>query len=190
MSDWPLTLRLTQGDVIIPGPGRYALIVNEYVDDLEVVTDDVLAAAYRTLGNNAVGWMPEEGGLLSNLPAWENILLSTQWHAPAALPALEARVRGWCEQLGYDTSALTALFSRQPSFLSEDDRRMMGWLRQMLCRPRLLLLRSGSLPAGRSGALLQSMVDGELASTAFLCVDEQAPPNYQPLTPAQRGATP
>lgn len=187
---WPLTLELSSGVLSLPGPGRYALVVGEYDDDLDLVTDDVLTAAFSMLGDDAVGWMPEEGGLLGNLPAWENILLSTQWHAPAAMSSLEARVHGWCEQLGYDTGALRTLFSRQPAFLSEDDRRMMGWLRQMLCRPRLLVLRAGAVPSGRGGANLQSLLDTELASAAFLVVDERAPAGFQPVTLGLKGANP
>lgn len=189
MSDWPLEIPLEQGSLYMPRPGKYALLVSEYDEDLEVVTDQVLAAAYHVLGNDAVGWLPEDGGLLGNLPAWENILLSTQWHAPAALPALEKRVHGWCGHLGYDTTALAVLFSRQPSFLSDDDRRMMGWLRQLLARPQIVVLRAGALPSGRSGAALQALIDEEMGGAALLVVDEQAPPGFEILKPGQHGAS-
>lgn len=190
MKQWPVELKLEQGVVSIPGPGRFAYVVNEYVDDLEVVTDEVLAAAYNVLGVNAVGWVPEDGGLLGNLPAWENILLATQWHTPAALPALESRVRGWCTDLGYDGGALAVLFSRQPALLSEEDRLLMGWLRQMMSRPQVVVLRADAIPRGRLSTTLLKLIDQELATSALLVVDERAPDGYRPITPAPLGISP
>jgi ABC-type proline/glycine betaine transport system ATPase subunit len=187
MKPWPLEIAVPQGVYHLPGPGHFAVLVNEYVDDLEVVTDEVLAAAYRALDINSVGWVPEDGGLLGNLPAWENILLATQWHAPAALTSLETRVREWCKELGYDGGALSVLFSRQPALLSEEDRLLMGWLRQMMSRPQVVVMRADAIPRGRLSKTLLQLIEQELASSALLVVDERIPEGYQPLTLAPHG---
>lgn len=187
MSLWPLKLVFSNGSLQVPGPGKHALLVREDDEVIEGLVDDVLILARGVLGAGAVGWMPSNGGLLSNLPAWENVLLSTQWHAPASLQALEKRVHGWCIQLGYDTTALRALLARQPAYLDDDERRLVGWLRQLLSRPKLIVLRADALPEGGFGKALQALLADELAGTAFLVIDEVAPEGFEPLSPNENG---
>lgn len=189
MSLWPLTLAYSNGSLQIPQPGRYVLLVREEEEVIEGLVDDTLQAARDVLGEGKVGWMPGNGGLLSNLPAWENMLLSTQWHAPASLPALESRVRDWCGRLGYDTTVLAAMLARQPAYLDEDERLLVGWLRQLLSRPKLVVMRAESIPAGDFGNALQALLDEELAGAALLVIDESAPPGYAPLQ-ADKNGTP
>ena len=130
----------------------------------------------------AVGWVPANGGLLSNLPAWENVLLATQWHAPASLSALEARMRSWCLQFGYDENGAALLLSRPPARLDEDELRLLGWLRQLLSRPKLILLEGGALPDGPVGRLVRTLLAEELAGSVLLVVDGEPPEGFMPLS--------
>lgn len=175
---WPLELSTPHGQLSIPAAGRYGL--SSALPDAAI--DELLGNARAVLGPVAVGWMPEDGGLLGNLPAWENLLLSTQWHAPAALPALEARVEAWMPRLGYDERATRVLLSQQPSRLTEDERRLIGWLRLLLTRTRLVLLAGQALPAGALGQRILTLLDDELAGSALLVVDYDAPSGFVPLS--------
>lgn len=159
-------------------PGRYALMPPAS-DDL---IDEMLASARAQLGAIGVGWLPEQGGLLSNLPGWENILLSTQWHAPAALSALEARLQAWMAGFGYDPQRARVLLTQPQAQLEEDERRLIGWLRQLLARPKLVLLAGHALPEGALGNRILELLDDELAGTALLVIDDDAPAWFTPLS--------
>lgn len=187
MSVWPLDLPCTAGVLTLPGPGRYAFVVQDDGRELDLWVDGLLAAARARFYEGAVAWMPENGGLLSNLPAWENVLLSTQWHAPASLAALETRVRGWCAQLGYDTTALDRLLARSPAFLDEDQRLLAGWLRHLLSRPRLVVMRAAALPDDAFGKAMLALLAEELPGAALLVVDEYVPAGFQPVLPRVSG---
>ncbi|MFZ5756942.1 MAG: hypothetical protein ACOY3X_08575 [Pseudomonadota bacterium] len=181
---WPLTLKVSRGALVIAEPGRYTLMPSA----TEALIDELLQAARAQLGDIGTGWMPEGGGLLNNLPAWENVLLSTQWHAPAALPALEARLRAWMARLGYDDEGARLLLSQAPARLHEDERRLVGWLRQLLSRPRLVLMAGLALPEGALGQRVLALLDEELAGTALLVVDDEAPGWFTPLSLAHAEA--
>lgn len=182
---WPLEIPTPRGRLLIPARGLYALAVP--IQD-EVI-DDLLDSARAVLGQVGVGWMPEGGGLLGNLPAWENLLLSTQWHAPAALPALESRLSAWMAGLGYDAEGTRLLLSQQPSRLAEEDRLLVGWLRLLLARPKLVLLAGHALPAGAPGQRLLALIDEELADLALLVIDDEAPAGFIPLSIAAHEAS-
>lgn len=175
---WPLALRLGNNLLQIPSPGRYVL--EPPVADSEV--DDLLAGARAELGNAGVGWLAADGGLLGNLPTWENILLSTQWHAPAALPALETRLRAWMVRLGHDEAGTWRFLSQQPAFLADDERRIAGWLRLLLSRPKLVLLAGRALPQGAPGRQVLALLEEELTDCALVVVHDAAPAGFSPLS--------
>ncbi|MFZ5723753.1 MAG: hypothetical protein ACOY33_08825 [Pseudomonadota bacterium] len=150
--------------------------------------DDLLTAGRLALGPVGIGWLPEGGGLLSNLPAWENLLLSTQWHAPAALPALEARLGAWMAQLGYDREGSRLLLSQATVRLDGSERLLVGWLRLLLARPKLVLLAGRALPEGALGQRVLGLIDEELAGSALLVVDDEAPAWFAPLSIAHAEA--
>lgn len=183
---WPVELALPTGRLRVPGPGHYVLVPPAR----EGAIDALLDAAHAALGEVATGWMPQDGGLLSNLPAWENILLAIQWHAPAATPALDARLQAWMSRFDHDEDAARQLLSRPPARLLEDERRLVGWLRQMLARPRLVLLEGRALPAGTRGSILMELIGEELADCAFIVIDGHAPAGYAPLSFTDEGVPP
>lgn len=160
--NWPLALPQPGYQVLVPGPGWYRL---QPVPSATQV-DALLALARAQLGTGAVGWLPADGGLVSNLPAWENLLLATQWHAPASLPAIEARIGRWLDVLGRRGELLRAV----PGRLLPEERQLVGWLRLMLARPKLLLVEAQSAAVLAQQAPLRALVEEELASAALLCL--------------------
>lgn len=175
---WPVDISHAHAVLRLPGPGWFAL--DAALDETSL--DELLAGARLQLGPEAVGWVPAAGGLLSNLSAWENVLLATQWHAPASLPALEARMRSWCLRCGYDEPGVVRLLAQQPAQLSGDELRLLGWLRQLLARPRLLLFEGRAVPAGAVGRALRALLAEELAGSVLLVVDGEVPEGFTPLS--------
>lgn len=163
--NWPVRIDTGNYRLEIPGPGRYVL----GTDADAGVIDALLVAARAQLGDAAVGWLPEDGGLLSNLPAWENLVLARQWHAPATLAELEATIGDGCARLGHDAAATARLLASPPAQLGEEQRHQVGWLRQLLLRPRLLLLECAVLPA--VGTPLHGLLDEAFADAALLVID-------------------
>lgn len=163
--NWPVRIDTGNYRLEIPGPGRYVL----GTDADAGVIDALLAAARAQLGDAAVGWLPEDGGLLSNLPAWENLVLARQWHAPTTLAELEATIGDWCARLRHDATGSARLLASPPVQLADDERRQVGWLRQLLLKPRLLLLECAVLPP--VDAPLRVLIDDVLADVALLVID-------------------
>lgn len=162
---WPLALEFAGARLTVPGPGRWRL---QPVPDAERV--DALLAAARVRLPGAVGWLSADGGLVSNLPAWENLLLTTQWHTPASLPAMESRLSRWLAALGRDADAAARLMATVPARLQADERVLVGWLRQMLARPKLLVLEGQALALPVQQPALAALIDEELTQAALLCV--------------------
>lgn len=173
---WPLLLDVPGCRVQVPGPGAWAL--PSPVDD--AVIDALLAASRLRLGAIGVGWVPAGGGLVANLPVWQNVLLATQWHAPASMAALEARVRGWCDRLTPDSDETARLLLSMPARLDDEERCVAGWLRQLLARPKLILLEARALPGGVTGARVRALLAEELPAAALVAVD-RCPPGFEPL---------
>jgi len=86
-----------------------------------------------------VGFVWPDGGLVSNLKAWENILLPLWYHGgggarhePAALELLG--------RLGVPESRLPGLLQALPGSLDQRERRIVGMVRAMLRDPEAIVL--------------------------------------------------
>lgn len=161
-----MTLHVDGRPLCIPGPGRYAL-ANIAADDV----DALLRAARAQAGIEHTGWIPDDDGLLENLKLWENILLATQWHAPASPAALAARLQGWLSRLGYNAEAAGDWLAQSPGNLSLQERRLACWLGMLLLRPRVLLLERGAWSAVCADPNLRALVGEELSGCALLAID-------------------
>src|SRR3989338_7774043 len=111
-----------------------------------------------------VGMVPEQGGLISNLKAWENILLPAWYHRKLDAAAADLR----------------ALMGKLPDRLTALERRLVALVRALLPEPEILvydLLTSG-LDAGAADRLLRltQRLHGEKTGrvSVYLCPDDAA----------------
>lgn len=136
-----------------PVPGRYQLA--EWPAG-EAPVDALLAALRRD--GASVGWLPADGGLIANLPVWENIVLPAAWPRRRARPELEQCIAGMlaaCERINPDWLA-------QPvAQLDWVGRQRVGWLRQLLLLPEVLVLEPSVWPPepGLCAAVEASLAD-------------------------------
>ena len=97
---------------------------------------DALPAKSRAGLRAQVAFMPADGGLISNLNGWENIALPLGYHAPKRLPGLAPEVYAVLEQFGADARSLLA---RLPEEMTRYERKLAGYVRMRLGRPKLVL---------------------------------------------------
>lgn len=84
-----------------------------------------------------LGWVPQDGGLLSNLNVWENIALPVTYHWPRVAGELPSLVNSIMERLGLDAREICG---RRPVDLSVLERRLVSFVRAVAMVPELLVL--------------------------------------------------
>jgi ABC-type lipoprotein export system ATPase subunit len=84
-----------------------------------------------------IGFVPANGGLLSNLNAWENISLPIAYHAPQKLEAAFAEVQALLDELGGVDDELLA---KLPDEMTLHERRLAAYIRAVLESPDLLVV--------------------------------------------------
>jgi ABC-type transporter Mla maintaining outer membrane lipid asymmetry ATPase subunit MlaF len=113
---------------------------------------DGLEAAGRAALRERVGFLPADGGLISNLNAWENIVLPTGFHRPRRLRGVEATVNELVRSFGVDPQGLLA---KLPERMSLYEKKLTGYVRIVLEGPDLVLaeeLQGGLGPEERTAA--------------------------------------
>lgn len=139
-----------------------------------------LPDAARTTLYRRVGIVPEQGGLISNLKAWENILLPAWYHQRLDAAGAEPRVVALWRELGGATDDLRDLMAKLPDRLSVLERRFVALARALLPQPELLVydFTIAGLDAGVAGRLRELMqrFHGERPGriSVYLCPDEPA----------------
>ena len=126
-----------------PEPGARLVLLGLEVDAL----DPAERAALRA----RVAFLPAGGGLLSNLNAWENIVLPLGFHTPERLRGAAGEVDDLLKGLGADPHGLLA---KLPERMSAYEKKLAGYVRILLERPELVLvedLRGGLDAAERAG---------------------------------------
>lgn len=125
-----------------------------------------------------IGFVPELGGLISNLKAWENLLLPAAYHQGLDAAAAEARVQALWRAAEPGTADLRATMGKLPDRLSAYERRLVALLRAMLPGPELLVydFLSAGLEAGAAARLyaLTERFHREQPGRAslYLCADD------------------
>jgi len=82
-----------------------------------------------------MGIVSEDGGLISNLKAWENLTLPASFHRGEPPESLEARVSGLARRLGIATGALAGMMGQLPDRLTALERRQVALMRAALMKP-------------------------------------------------------
>lgn len=108
-----------------------------------------LSSLERAALRERIAFLPEDGGLLSHLNAWENIVLPIGFHTPHRLREVGAQVRELFDALGADP----ALLAKLPERMSPYEKKLTGYVRIMLGKPDLMLVEEGGDldPAGGAG---------------------------------------
>jgi ABC-type transporter Mla maintaining outer membrane lipid asymmetry ATPase subunit MlaF len=113
---------------------------------------DGLRPPERLALRERIAFLPADGGLLSNLNAWENIVLPIGFHRPKGLQAVAATVNAHLRKLGADPHILLA---KLPERMTLYEKKLTGYVRIALERPELLLIEDpdrGLDPAERAAA--------------------------------------
>jgi len=96
-----------------------------------------LGPAGRAALRERVAFLPADGGLLSNLNAWENIVLPTGFHRPRQMRGIEAQVNELLRGFGADPRAL---LDKLPEKMTPYERKLTGYVRILLEKPDLMLV--------------------------------------------------
>ncbi len=121
--------------------GTQALLQSGYSYCLVVRSETQRAALLKAMGDQpGVVIVPHNGGLISNLRVWENIVLPVQYHGIEFAGNLEDNVTtllGRCGVEGED--AISGLLLKLPDQLSLYEKRLVGFVRAMLMSPELVI---------------------------------------------------
>jgi ABC-type transporter Mla maintaining outer membrane lipid asymmetry ATPase subunit MlaF len=129
-----------------PEAGRVRLLG----EDLYAASGATALALFRD-----VGVVREGGGLVSNLRAWENVLLPASYHAGLAGDEVLPRAQRHFERLGLRDDALADCLDSLPGLLPGHWRRIVGLVRALVMEPRLMLYEAplDGLPAALARAV-------------------------------------
>ncbi len=127
-----------------------------------------------------IGIVPEDGGLITNLKAWENILLPSLFHYGKRAADVEPRVVQWLRELNPGSGDLRAFMGKLPDRLTLLEKRLVALVRTFLLEPEIVIY--DFLLAGMerdSGVRLIEATErfhGERAGRAslYLCTDNPA----------------
>ena len=111
-----------------------------------------LRPAGRASLRERVAFLPADGGLLSNLNAWENIVLPIGFHRPGRLHGAQGEIERTLADLDVDPASLLA---KLPERMTPYEKILIGYVRITLDKPDLLLAEEpkGEMdPAERAAA--------------------------------------
>lgn len=140
MDAWSLPLS-TDRALPVQAGGTLALACS--ASRVEAWEIQLLVAAWQL--NKRVAVLPTDGGLISNLKGWENVVLPIAYHQGWNPAELEPVLQRWLHELEVPESAWMPLFAAMPGRLSREERALLAWLRAALMAPDLVLLWRGLL---------------------------------------------
>lgn len=155
----------------VPEAGRVRL----FGEELYVLPDEARVPLYRR-----AGFVPEQGGLISNLKAWENLLLPAAYHQGLDAVTAEARAVALWREAETDGADLREVMGKLPDRLTAFERRLVALIRALLPQPELLVydFLSSGLDAGSAARLyaLTRRFHGEKPGrvSVYLCADDAA----------------
>lgn len=153
-----------------PDKGRVRL----FGQDLHALPEAERLRLYRR-----VGIVPEQGGLISNLKVWENILLPAGYHQGLDAATADRRVVSLWREIDPEAADLRLLMGQLPSALSLAERRRVALVRALLPEPELLVydFLSSGVEAGAAAtwyALTQRFQGARPGRVSvYLCPDDR-----------------
>jgi phospholipid/cholesterol/gamma-HCH transport system ATP-binding protein len=98
-----------------------------------------LDEAHRISLFQRVGVVVEDGGLITNLKAWENILLPSMYHHGKTAADVEPQVIALFQELYPGEQDLQRLMGKLPDHLTLYEKRLVALVRAFLLDPELML---------------------------------------------------
>jgi phospholipid/cholesterol/gamma-HCH transport system ATP-binding protein len=95
------------------------------------------AARLRLLAR--IGVVAPDGGLISNLRAWENLVLPVCYHRGLDTAQLEQPASAWLREYGLDARAMRELMKRLPERLHAAERILVATVRALLMEPDVMI---------------------------------------------------
>jgi phospholipid/cholesterol/gamma-HCH transport system ATP-binding protein len=92
---------------------------------------------FTIMRDTAIVW--RDGGLVSNLKVWENILLPSRYHRDTGPKDAEPMVRNILERLGAGGGDLEGFMASLPALIPEREKPFVGFARAVLMEPRLMI---------------------------------------------------
>lgn len=89
-----------------------------------------------------IGVVLKDGGLISNLKVWENIVLPVSYHTGKRPEDMETKAIQRFNEAGIEIPYLKELMGRLPGPLPVHEKRLIGLIRAMLIEPELMIYDS------------------------------------------------
>ncbi len=132
-----------------------------------------------------IGVVLKDGGLISNLKVWENIMLPVSYHTGKKPEDLETKVKQRFNEAGIDVPYLKELIGRLPGPLPVHEKRLIGLIRAMLMEPELIIYDSlfEGLSPDMSDRLMQMTMnfhaEKQGRTSVYITFDEQSIKNVR-----------
>lgn len=88
----------------------------------------------------SIGYIPAEGGLISNLKVWENVTLPLWYHGSRQLMSTEESVARWLRELNLDEQEWEKFMASPAARIKPWKRKLAGLLRGFVQAPQLLVI--------------------------------------------------
>jgi ABC-type transporter Mla maintaining outer membrane lipid asymmetry ATPase subunit MlaF len=156
------------------------LMVGERSPDAGQITLD--GVALDAVAPGSIGWVPEGGGLISNLKTWENVTLPLWYHRDRRIGETEREIAGWLAALGVSGDAMGEFMGSPAARLTPLERKRAGLLRGLLQAPRLLVVDAGLFRGVPEDvrvawtAALEAACSGNAGSGVLVAAAESDPP--------------
>ncbi len=114
------------------------LAIGERMPDMGAIS--LHGAALDAVPAGSIGWVPANGGLISNLKTWENVTLPLWYHGGRAPGATEGRIKRWLTVLEVDSRGWEDFMASPSGRLKPQERKLAGLLRGLVQSPPLLVV--------------------------------------------------
>lgn len=155
------------------------LAVGERIPESGTVTLNGAALAESPRGS--IGWVPENGGLISNLKTWENVTLPLWYHGKRRIAEAEERIAHWLAAMGFENEVSERFMASPAGHLTAVERKRAGLLRGLLLAPQVMVvdaaLFDGLRPDTKASwaGLLDAYVRGTEGGSVLVAAAEGGP---------------
>ncbi|MEK7206681.1 MAG: ATP-binding cassette domain-containing protein [Pseudomonadota bacterium] len=127
-----------------------------------------------------IGMVPENGGLISNLKTWENLILPAWYHGTRPPADMESEVLALFREAGCNEEQVQNLMRKRPDELTKYEKRLVAVIRSILMDPDILIYDSllTGLDREAAGRLLKLVQDFHHKKpgrvSVYLCPEDTA----------------